>query len=81
MSHLVPTPLGEPGDAALAALEGCLRDLPAPARRLLALRYADGLTVGQIAAALRASDAAIHGRLKRVFASLSTCLERKGVEL
>lgn len=59
------------------ALQKCLAELPADARRLLELRYYDECTCGQVAATLRLSLDAVYQRLSRLHRSLRSCIERR----
>ena len=59
------------------ALHRCLGRLAAPARELLEMKYADGLTAGAIANKLRRTTNAIYQNLCRIHRSLRDCVEQE----
>jgi RNA polymerase sigma-70 factor (ECF subfamily) len=59
------------------ALHRCLGKLAPPARDLLQMKYADGLTAAAIAAKLRRTIDAVYQSLSRVHRSLRECVERE----
>lgn len=59
------------------ALHRCLDKLPPPARRLLRLRYQDGLRCNAVAERLRRSVDAVYQNLSRVHRQLRQCVERQ----
>jgi RNA polymerase sigma-70 factor (ECF subfamily) len=59
------------------ALQGCLEKLPPPARRLLRLRYENGLRCGAVAERLGRSVDAIYQNLSRIHRQLRQCVERQ----
>jgi len=61
----------------LDALEHCFQRLPERARRLLALRYEDDLSAGEIAKRTRRTLAAIYQALSRARAALEECIRRR----
>ena len=63
-------------DDALAALSGCMGQLPDGDRRLVQLCYGDGLPVRQMAAELGRSPQSIHNSLRRIRTTLLECVER-----
>lgn len=65
------------GDGALAALEGCVRALPARERELVALRYEQGLPRPAIGARLGIGDAGVKQALRRLRERLRRCVESK----
>lgn len=71
-----------PDDAARAAEEAealrqCLERLPPRARRLLALRYDQGLKLRELAEQVGKKLDAVHKALSRIRAGLRLCIERK----
>jgi RNA polymerase sigma-70 factor, ECF subfamily len=64
----------------LAALRECLEGVPAESRRVLELRYADGLGCAEVAAAVGVGLDAIYKRLSRLHATLRQCVEGKLIE-
>ena len=62
-----------------AALRTALRDLTAEDRVILKLRFLDGCTVGEIAAALGVSERPLYPRLQHLFRRLREALEKQGV--
>lgn len=61
----------------LTALEACLNELTDYARQLMQLRYADGLTSGQIAVRLGRKPASMRVVLCRIHKSLGECVRRR----
>jgi len=61
----------------LDALEECFERLPERARRLLALRYEDDLSAGEIARRTGRTLAAIYQALSRARAALEDCIRRR----
>ena len=59
------------------ALHRCLGRLAAPARELLQMKYADGLTAVAIADKLRRTSNAIYQNLCRIHRSLRECVEQE----
>lgn len=59
------------------ALHGCLRTLTDPARDLLRMKHADGLSTPAIAARLQRTPAAVVQNLCRIHRALRECVERK----
>ena len=66
-----------PGDPRAEALERCLEGLPPKSRPLLALRYEQGLKLGQIAQRIGASLDAVHKALFRLRDRLQECVEQR----
>lgn len=69
-----------PADAVtlrVEALQGCMEKLPEPARRLLRLRYEDGLRCNAVAARLKRSVDAVYQNLSRIHRQLRECIERR----
>jgi RNA polymerase sigma factor (sigma-70 family) len=66
-----------PGSDRDEALHRCLARLAAPARELLQMRYADGLTAAAIADRLRRTPGAVYQNLCRIHRSLRECVERE----
>jgi RNA polymerase sigma-70 factor (ECF subfamily) len=64
----------------LAALRECLERVPADSRRVLELRYADGLDCAEVAAAVGVGLDAVYKRLSRLHATLRQCVEGKLIE-
>jgi RNA polymerase sigma-70 factor (ECF subfamily) len=60
-----------------AALDECLKRLPAKSSELLALRYMREVSIPEIAAQLGTSAAAIHQSLSRVRVALGRCIEHR----
>jgi DNA-directed RNA polymerase specialized sigma24 family protein len=54
--------------------------VPAESRRVLELRYADGLGCAEVAAAVGVGLDAIYKRLSRLHATLRQCVEGKLIE-
>ncbi len=69
-----------PEGGRLAALRECLEDVPAESRRVLELRYADGLGCAEVAAAVGVRLDAVYKRLSRVHSTLRQCVEGKLIE-
>jgi RNA polymerase sigma-70 factor, ECF subfamily len=61
----------------IEALHGCLAQLPEPSRRVLRLRYEDGLACAAVAKHLHRSLDAIYQSLSRIHRQLRQCMERK----
>ena len=59
------------------ALEQCLQGLAPTAAQLVQLRYAEGLSVGEVSSMLNRSSLATRQMLFRVRSALRQCLERK----
>lgn len=59
------------------ALRACVEEAPAESRRLLSLRYADGLPCGEVAERLGIGLDAVYKRLSRVHGLLRACVEGK----
>jgi RNA polymerase sigma-70 factor (ECF subfamily) len=59
------------------ALERCLEVLPAKSRQLLALRYEEALSLGQIAQRVGSTLDAVHKALSRLRARLQECVEQR----
>jgi RNA polymerase sigma-70 factor (ECF subfamily) len=62
---------------ALAALRGCLGELPSPGRELIRWRYFDHLSPGTIAGHLGRSSNYVRQSLLRLRRALSECLEHR----
>lgn len=60
-------------------LADALRALPDEDRRILRMRYAQGMTVRKIASTLEVEDRRMYRRLERCLAKLRATLERQGV--
>ena len=69
-----------PEGGRLAALRECLEGVPAESRRVLELRYADGLGCAEVAAAVGMGLDAVYKRLSRLHATLRQCVEGKLIE-
>ncbi len=69
-----------PEGGRLAALRECLEGVPVESRRLLDLRYADGLSCAEVAARLGLALDAVYKRLSRLHATLGQCVEGKLIE-
>ncbi|UCG58174.1 MAG: sigma-70 family RNA polymerase sigma factor [Phycisphaerales bacterium] len=65
-------------NGASEAVEEALRELAAPAREVVFLRFYDGLSYEQISAVLGISEQAINGRLRRAKRKMAGCLRRQG---
>jgi RNA polymerase sigma-70 factor (ECF subfamily) len=59
------------------ALERCLEGLPVPARKLIQLRYGQGLSCDDVAEECQLSLAATYQRLSRLHRQLRDCIERR----
>ena len=59
------------------ALQTCLEQLPERSRTLIRLKYHDGLTTEQIAAAVMSTPASVRVALFRVREVLAGCIQRK----
>jgi RNA polymerase sigma-70 factor (ECF subfamily) len=59
------------------ALQHCMEKLPPPARRLLQLRYEDGLRCNAVADRLGRTVDAIYQNLSRIHRQLRECIERQ----
>jgi RNA polymerase sigma-70 factor (ECF subfamily) len=59
------------------ALETCVRKLPERSRRLLAVRYDEGLKLHEMAARLGKTLDAVHKTLSRIREALRRCVERE----
>jgi RNA polymerase sigma-70 factor (ECF subfamily) len=59
------------------ALERCMEDLPEKSRQLLALRYEQALSLGQIAERVGSTLAAVDKALARLRARLQECVEQR----
>ncbi len=59
------------------APERCLDDLPEKSRRLLALRYDEGLTLGEVARRVGSTLDAVHKALARLRTRLQECVEQR----
>lgn len=64
-------------DVRTNALEDCLGEVPEQARLLIRLRYADGLTCGEVAARLGLNLDTVYKRLSRLHLTLRQCVEGK----
>jgi RNA polymerase sigma-70 factor, ECF subfamily len=64
-------------DARQEALSACLRDLPADARQLIELRYAQEQSVESIAATLQRSDKTVYRLLAQIRSVLLSCVENR----
>jgi RNA polymerase sigma-70 factor (ECF subfamily) len=64
-------------EARLAALRQCVDGLPSDARRLLRLRYDDGLSCGDVAGRVGRSVGAVHQALCRLHRALRRCVEKR----
>lgn len=65
------------GDAQLAALRRCLDELPARSRRVLELRYGDGVERTSIARELGLGVEGVKSLLVRLRAALAVCVQRR----
>lgn len=65
------------GDPRLEALERCLTTVPDPQRRLLDLRFADGLDLATVAAQSGRSVEAVGKALQRLRLALADCVRRR----
>ena len=63
--------------AKLGALSDCLEEAPEQARRLLKLRYFDGLSCEEIAQQFGIALAAVYKRFSRLHEGLRNCIEHK----
>jgi RNA polymerase sigma-70 factor (ECF subfamily) len=63
-------------DDALAALSGCMGQLPDGDRQLVQLCYGDGVPVRQMAVELGRSPQSVHNSLRRIRTTLLECVER-----
>jgi RNA polymerase sigma-70 factor (ECF subfamily) len=61
----------------LAALEGCLQQLPARQRTLIEQRYSGGITVSSLADQANSDANAISAMLYRIRHALAECIRRK----
>ena len=59
------------------ALEACLDGLPERSRRLLDLRYVDGLSATEAAKAIDSTSGSVRVLLSRVRSALADCIERR----
>ena len=59
------------------ALDHCIEGLPRRSRALVQFRYHDGLTIEQIAAAVRSTPGSVRVALFRIRESLAACIERR----
>lgn len=59
------------------ALQGCLGKLPEKSRRLVGLRYEEGLTLAEVAARVASTVDAVHKALSRIREKLEACIERE----
>ncbi len=66
-----------PAGARIEALQDCLAAAPEPARRLLKLRYHDGLSCEEVAAQMGLGLNAIYKRISRLHEDLKGCIEGK----
>ena len=66
-----------PDDRRKDALRRCLEEIQARARRILAWRYDDGLSPGDIARRTGQSRAAVNSILQRVRETLRDCADRR----
>lgn len=66
-----------PAGARIEALEDCLAAAPEPARRLLKLRYHDGLSCEEVAEQMGLGLNAIYKRISRLHQDLRGCIEGK----
>jgi RNA polymerase sigma-70 factor, ECF subfamily len=67
----------EPAPVALDVLEKCLEAIPEKSRRLLGMRYAEALSVGDIAARSGVAAAGIYKALARLRERLEDCVRRR----
>lgn len=61
----------------LEALRDCVDDAPEPSRRLLRLRYFDGMNCEEIAQQFGIALTAVYKRLSRLHEALKNCVEQK----
>lgn len=66
-----------PSGAKLEALEDCLARVPDSSRRLLRLRYFEGLSCTEVAARMGLGLDATYQRISRLHSSLKDCIELK----
>lgn len=59
------------------ALRRCLEEIQARARQILAMRYDDGLSPGEIARRTGQSRAAVNSTLQRIRETLRACADRR----
>jgi RNA polymerase sigma-70 factor (ECF subfamily) len=59
------------------ALEHCLEKLPDRSRRLIRLKYHEGLKVDQIAEAIQSTSASVRVTLFRIRETLAECIQRR----
>jgi DNA-directed RNA polymerase specialized sigma24 family protein len=70
----------EPAAGWLEAVRKCLEGSDRRTRSLLAMRYRDGMSVGEISRRTKATPTAVHSSLFRVRASLAKCVEGRLAE-
>jgi RNA polymerase sigma-70 factor (ECF subfamily) len=59
------------------ALETCLGEMPEKSRKLLDLRYVDGLSAADVAQAMGSTGGSVRVLLTRIRSALSDCIERR----
>ena len=59
------------------ALDACLERLPDRSRRLIRLRYGDGLRIGAIAEAIGSTPGSVRVTLFRLRSALAECIDRR----
>jgi len=69
-----------PDGERLTALRECLEEIPGDSRRVLELRYAEGLGCAEVAARVGLGLDAVYKRLSRLHATLRQCVEGKVIE-
>ena len=70
-------PAGVSWSDQIEALHRCLGQLASPARELLQMRYAGGLTAAMIANELHRTPDAIYQSLSRIHRALGKCVEQQ----
>lgn len=69
------SPQQVPVESRTSAMEECLKSTPEESRRLLRLRYFEGLQCEDVAAKMGVALAAVYKRLSRLHESLRQCIE------
>src|SRR5262245_51907834 len=71
----------DPLESRHSLLRGCLRNLAAPSRELLQLRYDSNLSLREVAHKLRRTEPAVQVALSRVRKWLQDCVEKRAAEV
>jgi RNA polymerase sigma-70 factor (ECF subfamily) len=66
-----------PAGDRIDALRDCVEALPEKSKKLLRLRYSDGLSCGEISEQVNAKLDAVYKRLSRLHEALRDCVEQK----